>query len=783
MLSRSVCKKTMTPGCRRPVTGSATPFNGAVAVLGIFLCLFAGCTRDPLKKARYHFEQGQRWASRGKVGEAIVEYRRAIQNDPKMTPAHWELAQLYLKQKESLNAFRELSTVVRLDPAHRDARLQLAELRLRGRNFAEAKKEAETILAQHAEDSEALLVVAESARRLKDARLARSTIDRVLRLDPTNGRAWNDLAILQLEAGQLSASEQSLRKAIQHKPEWVMPVATLAAMLVQRNAWAEARTLLGQAVASNPTNLDAHYLLASFWLQQRRLPEAEGVFRTITSLGQDEPAHRGALSRFYVFTGRLEAAEQQLQAILAQYPDDVLNRRRLAALFASTGRSALAERLLDAVLKQKPSDAQASLIRGQLRVEDGRIDEGLQDLHRAAQTEARWALPHYYSAVAYLKRGDRKVAEARLQSALQLEPGMLAPRLILAQLQLDSGMADRALNELNRVVTQRPPIVEPYVMRSVALAKQGEYSQAEKGLLPLVEDFPQEPSRALVYRTLGWLKFHQRRFAEARQMVQEALTFEPTAREALYLLGMTYLGEKQADRGLEDLRARVEAHPQWAVGREVLGQVFLLAGRYPEGERYLRQAAEMDPKLVSAGLTLGESLMAQGKLEQAVEVFSKLAERQPRLAVAQMRLAQVHEQRGDWIRAGAHYRKVLEIAPEDAVAKNNLAWLYCETGGNLDVALRLAQEAKASQPDDPTISDTLGWIYVQKQSYGNAIQLLRQSVDRKPQTALYHFHLGVAYFRSGKKAEAKHSLETALKLQPDFPELGKAKEMLGALAN
>ena len=47
-------------------------------------------------------------------------------------------------------------------------------------------------------------------------------------------------------------------------------------------------------------------------------------------------------------------------------------------------------------------------------------------------------------------------------------------------------------------------------------------------------------------------------------------------------------------------------------------------------------------------------------------------------------------------------------------AANNLAFIYAEQGINLDVALRLATSAKQGLPDDPSVDDTLGWVYYKK---------------------------------------------------------------------
>jgi cellulose synthase operon protein C len=45
------------------------------------------------------------------------------------------------------------------------------------------------------------------------------------------------------------------------------------------------------------------------------------------------------------------------------------------------------------------------------------------------------------------------------------------------------------------------------------------------------------------------------------------------------------------------------------------------------------------------------------------------------------------------------------------VVANQLAYIYLEHGGDVNVALGLAQQAKQKMPDSPNVADTLGWAY------------------------------------------------------------------------
>jgi tetratricopeptide (TPR) repeat protein len=112
------------------------------------------------------------------------------------------------------------------------------------------------------------------------------------------------------------------------------------------------------------------------------------------------------------------------------------------------------------------------------------------------------------------------------------------------------------------------------------------------------------------------------------------------------------------------------------------------------------------------------------------------------------------------------------------MAENNLAWNYAEHGGNIDVALSLAQHAREQAPDDPRIADTLGWIYYKKNTYLNAIALLKESVGKMPNNPVIRYHLGMAYFKNDEKETARKELEQALKLNPNFPGADEARQIV-----
>jgi tetratricopeptide (TPR) repeat protein len=143
----------------------------------------------------------------------------------------------------------------------------------------------------------------------------------------------------------------------------------------------------------------------------------------------------------------------------------------------------------------------------------------------------------------------------------------------------------------------------------------------------------------------------------------------------------------------------------------------------------------------------------------------------------------VDQLKGDMPRAIQAYEEVLTIDPRSPVAANNLAYLYSEHGGDQEKALQLAQIAKETAPDDPSISDTLGWILYKRGVYQRALALLKDSAAKLPDSPEIHYHLGMTYHKLKDGKAARQSLERALALNPQFPGADQARRTLAEIGN
>src|SRR5579862_9657287 len=98
------------------------------SLLAFALALLVGCSSDPNVRKLKYLQSGEKYFSQGKLNEAIIEFRNALEIDPRFVTARYQLARVYLSSKNPQAAYRELQETVTLDPNNTDAQLELASL-------------------------------------------------------------------------------------------------------------------------------------------------------------------------------------------------------------------------------------------------------------------------------------------------------------------------------------------------------------------------------------------------------------------------------------------------------------------------------------------------------------------------------------------------------------------------------------------------------------------------------------------------------------------------------
>ncbi len=129
------------------------------------------------------------------------------------------------------------------------------------------------------------------------------------------------------------------------------------------------------------------------------------------------------------------------------------------------------------------------------------------------------------------------------------------------------------------------------------------------------------------------------------------------------------------------------------------------------------------------------------------------------------------------------YEQILTFAPDHMIARNNLASLLLDRDENQETIQRAAELSKdLAASSNPAFLDTAGWAQYKLGNYAQAVSLLGAAVENGGDGAVFHYHLGMAYYKSDLVEQAKKELTLALE-DEDANFVGKeeAEEVLESL--
>jgi Flp pilus assembly protein TadD len=284
-----------------------------------------------------------------------------------------------------------------------------------------------------------------------------------------------------------------------------------------------------------------------------------------------------------------------------------------------------------------------------------------------------------------------------------------------------------------------------------------------------------------VHTSLGEFYLSTGQRETARKQFERALELDPSFVEALTSLMSMDLSSGKARAAWNRFRARLTKAPT-DPDLLLIGAKFAATVRdLNASEQFLRRLVAVEPSSMEAYAMLGQLFVSQGRLADALKEFQEVARRDPKSVAAHTMLGLLMHRLGHLEEAAGHYQKAVNVDQGAVTAANNLAWLYAEKGEKLDVALQLATSAKARAPSSAEVSDTLGWVYFKKGMWPLAITAFEQSVEGEARNPRYHYHLGLAFAKSGEDAKARRALQQALALQPGFAGAEDAKQVLATL--
>jgi Tfp pilus assembly protein PilF len=252
---------------------SARKIRLVVCMLAALTAGLSGCGGA---RARFtsHLDRGKQFLSQGNLDKASIEFRNALQIEPKDPDALYYGGRIAEERRNLGEAVHFYQAAVDGRPGFDKARAGLAKMLL----FAGQTKRALAVLEpgvlKHPDNPDLLAARAAARHQDKDDTGARTDAEGAVRADPANEDA----------------------------------VAVLAAIYAETGENAKAIDLVNTAVVKAPAAVALRLILANLYLKADQPQKAEEQMRKIVALKPLETAPRTQLAMHFAKTNQLDAA-------------------------------------------------------------------------------------------------------------------------------------------------------------------------------------------------------------------------------------------------------------------------------------------------------------------------------------------------------------------------------------------------------------------------------------------------------------------------------------------
>jgi len=582
-------------------------------------------------KAGFYANLGTLQQAAGESSQAETSFRRAVELDPQAVMPRLALANFLWAAARLDMAEAELRRAHALDPKHPQANRALATFLL----AANRAKEAEPYLIawsaadQAAGPKFALASYYAVIDRLGDAE---RVLDDLARTPSRWARARTRIAALRLQQRKPAEALAIADEVLVKQPAYAAALVTRARALLALKRTDEAQTAVQAALGTEPSQIEARYLLGTILASRGDLAGATAAFQEVLRINPRAAVAQVQLARIELLRGVPAASAQLAMDALANDPGNPEARLMLARAAIAQRQFARAGTELRALSAKYPSAAEIQHQLGLLERAQGRPDAARRAFERAltldpaardslgelvgievaakrfaaarALVEARIAAApadsslQVLAARVSLAEGQPADAERRLRDTIVRDRAALDAYGLLAQVYLSQRRLDDARQEFDRLAAQDPTRLGALTMSGMILQVQGRRDEARQRYEQVVQ---RDRGAAVAANNLAWIYAEGKtNLAAARQLAEAAQIALPNRPEVLDTLGFVYLQQNLPRLALPVLEEAVKRDPGNSGYRHHLGLAYQGVGDKEAARRELGASLAAEPGSAAA---------------------------------------------------------------------------------------------------------------------------------------------------------------------------------------
>ncbi len=683
----------------------------------MFICLALVACSSPAEKRDKFMSRGKGLEQKKDYIRARLEYKNAIQVDPKCVECYQRLARIDLALKDYRGAYAAYSRAVEIDPGRMDIQLALGNLLYLGRSGKKAEEKARLVLKNQPDNAKAriLLALALSIQKGKEKE-ALKILEGCREQRPESPDAYILAARIMANHGNLEGAEKLLDQGIEKCPDKKPFLSTLLAVYSAKKEWNKAIGTAKEIAAFAPENPTIYITMARLHEKKGEMTDAEAQWKKAMEVSKDSPRVILSYVQFLVRNKRIGEARNLLEFNLKKDPSRLDYRITLARLLTATGKGQKGLALLDEVnAKELKTPERLALMREKAKINLAldRADKARSIVNKILKENPKDAEALFMRARLALMKRDGTRAVSSLRILLKDSPGNTTYMLMLAQAYILNKEFKLAEDQLKRAIKLKPADERPWVSLIKAYMAENDLEMARAVLSDALKA---NPGSAILYDLEGWLRWLSKDIDGAKASFQRA----------------------------------IELAPKSLIPYRDMASMLARSGKPDQAEKALKEAVKGHPKALGPKILLATFYEQTGKPEKAMAIYDALLKTHPREPLLMNNLAYLY----------AETSKDPEI---------------------LSKALQLADAAMKRIKNVPTLLDTKAWVLFKQGKYAEALALINQALAKAGDHPTLLYHKGAILVALGEKDEARQVLNKAIEEKRPFPEKRRTQELLKKL--
>ena len=378
------------------------------------------------------------------------------------------------------------------------------------------------------------------------------------------------------------------------------------------------------------------------------------------------------------------------------------------------------------------------------------------------ETAFKSAQRHYLRGALLKHRGDYAGALQAFAAALAEDPDSAYICREAADLTLELGDMDKALQFARRLVEMDPKSAKSHVVMGRVLWARDDTTGSQAAF---EEALKLEPRSAEAILSLGTL-LAERAPDRARELLKQFIADSPEdAADARYQLAKLEFEAGRTVSAIGHLKAGIAIEPESLPLHYALAQAFETQASTDAALAEFREILKLEPANVAVLDHIGELHFAKGEPEEARARFEEARRLQPADPFSSQWLAADAERQGDWSRA-ADYLKTSSALAEDPALDLRLSY-YQTQAGRLAEAVRVLEGTHERWPANDQIAYFLALGYDDIKQGDKSVKLLRRVLEVKPDFRDARYQLASILEKLDRMEEAEKEFRRLLADKPD----------------